>query len=78
MDLVAVSERRKHLYVWGIARYNDVLPKTQEHLTKFCVYASNLSGDPMRPWHAADNPFEIMFVTYHRHNCADEDCENQN
>ncbi|MFZ0495959.1 MAG: hypothetical protein WBE80_14065 [Methylocella sp.] len=73
-DLVAVSQGRKHLYVWGAARYRDVLPSTPEHITKFCVFATNLSGDPMRQWHAIDNPFEIMFATYPRHNCADDDC----
>lgn len=76
-DLVAVSERRKHLYIWGIARYHDVLPGTRGHITKFCVYATNISGDPMRQWHATDNPVEIMFATYHRHNCADDDCNKE-
>jgi hypothetical protein len=74
-DLVAISRGEKHLYVWGTASYRDVFPGTSEHITKFCVYAANVSGDPLRHWHAKSNPLEIMFRTYGWHNCADEDCE---
>jgi len=73
-DLVAISERRKHLYVWGTAYYRDVFPGTSEHITKFCVYARTITGDPTKVWNREANPVEIMFATYHQHNCADEDC----
>jgi hypothetical protein len=77
-DLVAVKEGKKHLYVWGIAKYRDVFPGTVGHVTKFCVVATNLAGNPLEPWDGKTNPFDIAFATFYRHNCADEDCEEGN
>jgi hypothetical protein len=76
-NLVAVSEGKKHLYIWGIARYRDVFPDTIEHITKFCVEARTVTGNPLESWTAQLNPVEVMFASYVRHNCADEDCEDQ-
>ena len=76
MDLVTVSKGNKHLYIWGRAVYRDVFPETKDHVTKFCVVATNLTGDPLSPWHAERNPFDIAFAVYPRHNCADEDCDH--
>lgn len=76
-DLVAIREGRKHLYIWGNAMYRDVFPGTEEHVTKFCVFATNITGDPMRAWDAIQNPFDIMFAVYRRHNCTDEDCDQK-
>lgn len=75
-DLLDVKDGKKYLYVWGVARYNDVFPDTAEHMTKFCVVATNLSGDPLRSWHATDNNFDIAFAGFDKHNCADEECDN--
>jgi len=74
-DLVAVRNGVKHFYVWGIARYNDVFTGNPQYITKFCVVASNITGDPLQPWHDTTNPVGIMFLTHGSHNCADEDCE---
>lgn len=76
-DLIAVREGRKHFYIWGVARYHDVFPDTVAHVTKFCVYAANVSGDPLAVFDAKINPVEIIFANYQRHNCADEDCGEQ-
>ncbi|NOS76923.1 MAG: hypothetical protein HOP35_03155 [Nitrospira sp.] len=73
-DLVAISQGKKHLYVWGCAKYRDVFPGTKEHITKVCLFARNITGDPMLPWDEKTNPVDIVFASYHRHNCADEDC----
>jgi hypothetical protein len=73
-DLIDVRDERKYFYIWGVARYRDVFPKTPEHVTKFCVVASGLAGDPKKTWDSKTNPVDILFRTYHRHNCADEDC----
>jgi hypothetical protein len=77
-DLVAVKEGRKYLYVWGSAMYRDVFPNTIEHVTKFCVVATNISGNPLEPWDEKTNIFDIAFVTFDRHNCADEECNEAN
>lgn len=74
-DLLAVKEGRKHLYVWGIAKYRDVFPNTAEHITKFCVEAPRITGDPLEPWDERANIFDIAFMSIDRHNCADEDCD---
>jgi hypothetical protein len=76
-EFVAIREGRKHLYVWGVARYRDVFPNTVEHVTKFCVEATNISGNPLIPWDAQRNIFDIAFATYKRHNCSDEDCKDE-
>lgn len=73
-DLVAISQGKKHLYVWGSAKYRDVFPGTTEHITEVCLFARNITGDPMLPWDEKTNPVDIVFASYHRHNCADEDC----
>lgn len=71
----AVKEGKKHLYIWGIAKYRDVFPATLEHITRFCVFAANIAGDPLKPWEEKTNPVDIVFANYDRHNCADDDCD---
>jgi len=73
-DLVAVKEGKKFLYIWGAARYRDVFPGTPERITRFCVYAASITGDPLTPWHEKTNIMHIAFSNYARHNCADEEC----
>jgi len=75
-DMEAVQLSKKHLYIWGIAWYRDVFPESPEHITKFCVVATNLTGDPKLGWHKDNNPFDIQFINYKSHNCADADCDN--
>jgi hypothetical protein len=74
-DLVAVRNGTKFLYIWGTAKYRDIFPGTPEHITKFCVFAKSITGDPTAPWDATTNIMDIAFSTYERHNCADEDCD---
>lgn len=74
IDMAQVRDGTKHLYVWGVAWYRDVFPESPEHVTKFCVVATNLTGDPLASWHEKENPFDIKFMNYERHNCADEEC----
>jgi hypothetical protein len=77
-ELLAVKESRKVLYVWGVATYRDVFPNTPEHVTKFCVVATNITGNPLEPWDEKTNIFDIAFAHIDRHNCADEDCKEDN
>ena len=74
-QLALITEQKKHLYIWGVARYRDVFPDTLERVTKFCVHADAIMGNPREYWDDKDNPVEIRFANYHQHNCADEDCE---
>jgi hypothetical protein len=75
-ELVAVKQGIKYYYIWGTARYRDVFPDTPERVTKFCVFAGNIMGDPVMPWNEQTNKMDIAFGSYNRHNCADEDCSD--
>jgi hypothetical protein len=73
-DLAAVREGTRYFYVWGVVRYRDVFPGTPERITKFCAVLAQIYGNPLLSFDAKDNPVELIFNAYHRHNCADEDC----
>jgi hypothetical protein len=75
-DLLKISRREKFFYVWGLVEYNDVFKGTPIHITKFCNTITMVTGDPNLPFHAENNIFGMAFTIYHKHNCADEDCEN--
>jgi len=77
-DLAAVASGTKHFYAWGVARYRDVFPNTPERVTKFCCRANLITGDPHVGFDARANPFHISFVMDGPHNCADEDCGEDN
>ena len=76
-DLVAIRNGKKFFYIWGIATYRDVFPDTPPRITKFCVFVDAVMGDPLSEWDEKTNNVELKFATYHRHNCADEDCGDQ-
>ena len=72
VDVVAdVIDRKKFLYLWGWASYNDVFPRTAKHLTRFAVRIV-VAGN-------ARNSDKISFNYEHlaRYNCSDEECEYQ-
>lgn len=76
-ELLAVMQAKRYLYIWGTATYRDIFPGTKEHITKFLVVASNITGNPLLPFSNPGNPFNIEFVHDRRHDCADEDCDRQ-
>ncbi len=76
-ELVAIRDGKKHFYVWGVARYHDVFPGTPRHVTKFCCSIGNVTGNPREGYDVNSNAVEITFPFYHRHNCADDDCQDQ-
>lgn len=73
-DLRMVQDGKKYFYVYGVATYRDVFTGTPEYVTRFCVEASNITGDPEKPWHKDENPMHIAFRVYGAHNCEDGDC----
>lgn len=70
-DLLAVRDGKKYLYIWGKATYNSVFAGDIEHVTWFCVRATNITGDPLKPYNAVA-PFDIQFQHYGRLNYMDE------
>ncbi|HMK79985.1 MAG TPA: hypothetical protein VK438_10065 [Xanthobacteraceae bacterium] len=72
-DILDVQQGRRFLYLWGWARYNDVMPDTNPHITRFC-WQILAHGDPIA--FDASNPTGVQFYNAHlgRGNCADEEC----
>jgi hypothetical protein len=75
-ELILIKGGQKFSYVWGTVTYRDVFHDTPDRITRFCVVAIDVTGEPDREWHAQDNPLEISFIAYDRRNCADEDCKS--
>jgi hypothetical protein len=73
-DLQAIKEGKKHFAIWGRATYRDVFDFTPKHETRFCVYATNITGDPLKLWNK-DDPLDIRFRFHNRHNCIDDECQ---
>ena len=74
-DLIAVKEKRKFLYFWGLATYRDAFEGTPERITKFSLQVLDFRGDPSRKWDEKANIVEIILNhAPSRHNCADGDC----
>jgi hypothetical protein len=76
-DLIAVRDGKKYFYVWGSAEYYDVFENTEKHITRFCAFIREVTGDPTQAWDEKINPVGIVFKMHDRHNCADEDCDEQ-
>lgn len=74
-DLIAVRDGKKYFYVWGSAEYHDVFENTEKHITRFCAFIREVTGDPTQAWDEKTNPVGIVFKMHDRHNCADEDCD---
>lgn len=73
-DIVDIQNGRKFFYLWGWARYFDILPDTDEHITRFC-WLIRILGDPFLFNPAVDPNSVRIFNSYEaRGNCADEEC----
>lgn len=55
-DILDVQAGRKHLYLWGWARYFDVFPNTPRHISRFCWFITP-TGNPLT-YHAGQLPSE--------------------
>jgi hypothetical protein len=75
-DIKSSQDGKNYLYIWGIATYNDIFPKTPEHITRFC-WRLTFIGDPTRPHDSEFNRTEFHWTHHYEHNCADEDCDKQ-
>jgi hypothetical protein len=70
----AIQQGKVHLYFYGWATYRDVFSGTPEHVTKFCFEMKRFYHDAFVPGGTTQMAFLDMCP---RHNCADEDCNNQ-
>ncbi len=65
-SLGLVSKGKWGMFIQGVARYRDVFPGTDEHVSKFCFRLMAISKD--------GELFPDFFRCKH-HNCADEECQ---
>jgi hypothetical protein len=72
-DLDAVRLEKKYFYIWGIASYKSVFSETDEHITKFCLQITNITGYPLQVY-SDKNLLDMSFSGHGKHNCTDEDC----
>jgi hypothetical protein len=70
-DIVKAFERKEHVYIFGWANYNDVIPGTRRHVTKFCLELS-IGSDPRKN---LNPPTWYNLTSFH--NCADDECNAQ-
>jgi hypothetical protein len=70
-DILAIHAHKGHLYFWGWARYHDVFPGTEEHITRFCTEITDVIGDLPK------GNVNLQTANCPRGNCYDGECKNQ-
>jgi hypothetical protein len=77
--LEAVRVKQLRLFVWGWCTYRDIFPQSDDRETQFCFELNRVDGDPYEhPPDAATKPtIFFSFRSVGRHNCADEDCNQE-
>jgi hypothetical protein len=77
--LEAVRVGQLRLFVWGWCTYRDIFPQSDGRDTQFCFELNRIDGNPYEhPPDAATKPTIFFnFRSAGRHNCADEDCNQE-
>jgi hypothetical protein len=70
-DIAKVASLQERLYLYGSVRYKDIFHVS--HITMFCWQLTGIAGDVYRP----PDPTQIRGVSCPHHNCADEQCDQQ-
>jgi len=76
VPIKTIADVRNHTldyYIYGWIRYKDIVGGGNSHLTEFCYGISEVLGDPM----GVTDPMTLRFSECPKHNCADEECNNQ-
>jgi hypothetical protein len=71
--LEQVKNGKLHLYLYGWGKYNDIFPKTSEHITKFC-YRASVSDSRAQ---SGAKALTIQYTNCPTHNCFDDECASQ-
>jgi hypothetical protein len=69
LDVKKRPLRDQQRFLWGWAAYDDVFPKTKIHITEFCYVLSSERQ-------FSSGLIRMEFNNCHKHNCADEECED--
>jgi hypothetical protein len=68
-DLAAVAAHQGHFYIWGWAKYFDIFPKTNLHITQFCTEVTNVIY--------SQGTVNFVTTACKRGNCTDDECKIQ-
>lgn len=76
-DILDIQSGQRFLYLWGWARYSDILPNTPERVTRFC-WQIIADGNPLT-FNPLLDPQGLRWSNIHqrRGNCADDECRWQ-
>ena len=64
-------------YVFGVATYRDILNPTYAHRTEYCFYIQLAVDLGTKLDSAPINPPDAKLIPCAKHNCMDEECEEQ-
>lgn len=67
-----VKGKKTRLFFWGWATYNDIFPKTPQHISMFCIELAEVRG-PLTP----NTGYQFLWSLCGRHNCADDECRGE-
>ncbi len=70
---------KQFLYMWGWAKYNDVFPNTEMHITKFCWLVAPVGYPRAFKLHSTkmEETLNFNYLNHLEGNCADEECGAQ-
>jgi hypothetical protein len=67
-----VRDKKRKLYFYGWISYEDIFPKTTEHVSMFCIELTDVRGE-LKP----NTPYQLAWGLCPRHNCADSECNGE-
>jgi hypothetical protein len=74
LSIIQQLQYQTYIYFWGWAKYQDVFPRSANHITKFCYELIGFLGNPF-----SAGPSESVYPRFNNctaNNCADDECEN--
>jgi hypothetical protein len=67
-----VKDKTAHLFFWGWATYNDIFPKTPQHISMFCIELTEVRGQ-LTP----GTGYQFLWSLCGHHNCVDDECRGE-
>jgi hypothetical protein len=68
----SVKDDTEQLYFYGWVSYQDIFPKTAEHISMYCIELTDVRGE-LKP----GTPYTFLWALCPTHNCADDECIGQ-
>ena len=74
-DLAKLRRGEGHIYLWGVADYDDTFPFSRHHITRFCYDYYGVLGNPAD--FSAVGEQQLLYRLCKTHNCVDEQCDEE-